>query len=125
MTYPEIIQSKLVDLGWSIKKFADEIGRSPEHARKIKNGTAFPSGDLSEKIAATLDLDIHKFREQVEVAKWQRAHDGRKPPVSERTDLGHFERLWAALNEEQRGYVTCMARCILVSKRKRPSTLVQ
>lgn len=118
MEFSETIRAKLKERDWSVKKFADEIGRSPEHARKLRNGTAFPSRDLIPRIAAKLELDNIEFQSQVDAAKWEKTH-GKKPPVSEHPNFGALEELWPELNAEQREYVICMAKCIVASSQSK------
>jgi len=118
MRFSTTIQAKLKERKWTIKKFADEIGRSPEHARKLRNGTAFPSEDLVPVIATKLALDSTKFQSQINVEKWEKKH-GKKPPMRASPDFGALEDLWPELSDEQRESVTCLAKCILASSQNK------
>jgi transcriptional regulator with XRE-family HTH domain len=104
--------------GWSVKRFADEIGRTPEHARKISTGLAFPSDDLAMRIAQKLDIDHEEFRKQLAEDRWEKKYK-KKPPESEHTNLGRLENVWAELNAGQRELVLCVAICLKAKKRKR------
>jgi transcriptional regulator with XRE-family HTH domain len=103
--------------GWTVKQFADEIGKSPEHARKLRNGTTFPSQDLTQRIADRLQIDAEKFRQQVDGDKCEQKF-GRKPPEMEPPDLGPLTRIWSRLDPDERESLVCIANC-LVTKRLR------
>jgi transcriptional regulator with XRE-family HTH domain len=112
MGFSQTIRTQLRAREWSVKRFADEIGRGPEHARKLRNGTAFPSGDLAQRIAVKLGLDPAEFQAEVDVAKWEKKH-GRKPPQTAHPELGPIEHLWIELSADQREYLLCVANCLL------------
>ena len=118
MQFSFTIRAKLKERKWSIKKFADEIKRSPEHARKLCNGTAFPSEDLIPRIAAKLELDNTEFQDQIAAARWEKKY-GKKPPEREYPDFGALKELWPELNDEQRGSVICLAKCIVVARQNK------
>jgi len=114
LKFSSTIRAKLRARKWTLKRFADEIGRSPEHARKLRNGTAFPSDDLVPIIAAKLELDNTKFQSQIDAERWEKKR-GKKPPMREYPDFGALEELWPELNDEQRESVICLAKCIVAS----------
>jgi transcriptional regulator with XRE-family HTH domain len=116
MQFAETIRSGLDARKWSVKRFADEIGRSPEHARKLSSGTAFPSDDLAVCIAQKLELDQTEFQKQLEADRWQKKYR-KKPPESEHPDLGALEHLWVELTAEQRECIVCLADCLLSRRR--------
>jgi len=118
MQFAETVKSQLALRGWSIRKFADEIGRSPEHARKISTGLAFPSDDLALRIAEKLEIDPEDFQGQVASDRFQKRY-GKKPPQRARTDLEPIEGLWDQLTPEQRDCVVCVANCLTMRNRRR------
>jgi transcriptional regulator with XRE-family HTH domain len=104
--------------GWTIKRFADEIGRTAEHARKISNGLAFPSNDLAERIAQKLSVDHSELQRQLDEARWEKKHK-KKPPESVHPDFGPLEEVWEQLNLDQRRYMICVATCLITIKTAR------
>jgi hypothetical protein len=119
LNFSDTIRDQLRKRQWSVKKFADEIGRSPEHARKLRNGTAFPSGDLALRIAAKLELNSADFQLEIDAARWEKTR-GRKPPQADRPDLVPLEGIWNELTAEQREYVVCVANCLLLKRIRKP-----
>ena len=115
MQFAEAVRNQMDAKGWSVKKFADEIGRTPEHARKLSSGRAFPSDDLALRIAQKLGIDHAELQEQLDRDRWEKKHK-KKPPESERPDLGPLEELWEQLNPDQREYVFCVANCLTMKK---------
>jgi ribosome-binding protein aMBF1 (putative translation factor) len=115
MLFSDTIRRGVQTKGWSIKKFADEIGRTPEHARKISNGTAFPSNDLTVRIAEKLEVDQTELQQQLDEARWERRHK-KKPPTPAQVDLGPIEEAWRRLSQDQRQYVLCVANCFIMAK---------
>ena len=119
MGYADTIRAELEARQWSVKRFADEIGRSPEHARKVRDGTAPPGPDLTRHIAAKLGLNLDELQEEVDIAKWEKRHS-RKPPKPDHPDLGPLERVWKELTADQRQYLLCFADCLTRKKLRRP-----
>ncbi len=117
MHFSETVRSKIDEKGWTVKRFADEIGRTPEHARKIRSGRAFPSDDLVPRIAQTLELDHAELQTQLDADRWEKKHR-KKPPESEHEDLGPLQGLWTDLDDQQREVVLCVASCLRATKRK-------
>src|SRR3954453_12750249 len=99
MQFADIVRNQIAAKGWSIKRFADEIGRTPEHARKISAGRAFPSDDLAVRIADKLDIDNAKLQKQLAADRWEKKYK-KKPPRSEHLDLGPLESIWEKLSTD-------------------------
>jgi ribosome-binding protein aMBF1 (putative translation factor) len=118
MQFADTVRSQITAKGWSIKRFADEISRTPEHARKISAGRAFPSDDLAERIADKLDIDNAELQKQLAADRWEKKYK-KKPPQSERPDLGPLESIWEELSTDQREYMLCVANCLIMKKRRR------
>jgi len=118
MQFADTVRDQIGAKGWSIKRFADEIGRTPEHARKLSTGLAFPSDDLAVRIAQKLELDHAKLQALLDADRWEKKHK-RKPPESERPDLAPLEDVWAELDADQRDLVICVANCLILKRRKR------
>jgi transcriptional regulator with XRE-family HTH domain len=117
MQFADTVRDQILAKGWSIKQFADEIGRTPEHARKISTGLAFPSDDLAVRIAQKLGLDHDKLQTLLEVDRWEKRRK-KKPPMSEHPELGPLENIWSALNGDQRELVLCVAKCLRTQARR-------
>jgi ribosome-binding protein aMBF1 (putative translation factor) len=117
MQFADTVRDQIQAKGWSVKRFADEIGRTPEHARKISTGLAFPSDDTATRIAQKLELDHAKLQTQLDADRWEKKHK-RKPPESEHPDLGPLENVWAELDTDQRELMLCVATCLRRRKRK-------
>jgi ribosome-binding protein aMBF1 (putative translation factor) len=117
MRFADTVRAKIEEKGWPVKRFADEIGRTPEHARKISSGRAFPSDDLIPRIAQTLGVDHAELQTQLDADRWEKKHK-KKPPESEQGNLGPLQDLWAELNDQQRQVILCVASC-LKTKMKR------
>ena len=115
MKFSQTIRCQLDSMGWTIARFGKEIGRTPEHARKLRNGMAFPSDDLIPKIVIKLGLDGEKFRNMVLEDRWIHKH-GKKPPTLDRHDLGSLELIWGNLCKEDKEYILCVASCLLKSR---------
>jgi len=111
MRFADTVRGQIEAKGWSIKQFADEIGRSPEHARKISTGLAFPSGDLTARIAEKLGIDQTELQKQLQTDRWEKKYK-RKPPESERPDFGSLEDIWNDLSGDQRQVIICLANCL-------------
>ena len=116
MQFAETVRGQLALRGWTIRKFADEIGRSPEHARKISTGRAFPSDDLALRIAQKLEIDPDDFQGKVASDRFEKRY-GKKPPQRARPDLEPIENLWDRLTPEQRDCVVCVASCLVARRR--------
>jgi len=116
MQFAQTVRNQIEAKGWSIRKFADEIGRTPEHARKLYAGRAFPSDDTAARIAQKLEIDHAEFQKQLAEDRWERKYS-RKPPQSARPDLGPLEDVWERLNPDQRDCVLCVANCLVTKKR--------
>ena len=117
MQFANTVRGQIEARGWSVKKFADEIGRSPEHARKISTGLAFPSDDLAVRIAQKLELDQAKLQGQLDADRWEKKHQ-KKPPESEHPDLGPLEDAWEQLDAGQRDLILCVAYCLKTKKHR-------
>lgn len=117
MSFADTVRSKIDEKGWSVKRFADEIGRTPEHARKIRSGQAFPSDDLIPRIAETLEVDHTELQTKLDADRWEKKHK-KKPPVSEQVDLGPLQDLWTELNAQQREVILCVASCLKTQIRR-------
>lgn len=118
MQFADVVRAGIDAKGWSMKEFADEIGKTPEHARKISSGLAFPSDDLALRIAQKLEIDHSDLQRKLDEARWEKKHK-RKPPESERPKLGPLEEVWEQLNRDQREYVLCVANCLITKKWQR------
>jgi transcriptional regulator with XRE-family HTH domain len=115
MQFSDTVRSRVEAKGWSVKRFADEIGRTPEHARKLYTGLAFPSNDLALRIAQKLEIDQEKFQDQLDNDRWEKKHK-KKPPESARPDLGPLEGIWERLDADERDCVFCVANCLVKRK---------
>jgi transcriptional regulator with XRE-family HTH domain len=118
MQFAQTVRNQMNAKGWSVKKFADEIGKTPEHARKLSTGRAFPSDDLALRIAQKLDIDHEEFQEQLDRDRWEKKYK-KKPPESARTDLGPLEGVWEQLNPDQREYIICVANCLVMRRQRK------
>ena|SRR2546422_11232658 len=118
MEFAKIIRDRMGMKGWSVPKLAEEIGRSPEHARKICNGKTFPSDDLAERIATKLEMDPAEFKERVAADRWQKKYK-KRPPQTERMELGPLEKIWMELDSEQREYLLCVGNCLMMRRPRR------
>ena len=118
MQFAEIIRSKVDAKGWSMKRFGDEIGRTPEHARKIYHGRAFPADDLIPRIAEKLQADQVELQEQLAEARWEKRYK-KKAPQPVRSDFGPLDGVWELLDSEQREYVACVANCLVMRKQRK------
>ena len=116
MKFADTVRDQMEAKGWTIKKFADEIGRTPEHARKLYAGRAFPSDDLALRIAQKLEIDQAEFQKQLAADRWEKKYR-RKPPQSAQTDLGPLEEVWEQLSSDQRDCVLCVANCLATKRR--------
>jgi transcriptional regulator with XRE-family HTH domain len=117
MRFADTVRSKIDEKGWTVKRFADEIGRTPEHARKIRSGRAFPADDLIPRIAQTLDVGHAELQTQLDADRWEKKHK-KKPPESEQVDLGPLQDLWKELNDHQREVILCVATCLKTQMRR-------
>ncbi|HEV7218760.1 MAG TPA: helix-turn-helix transcriptional regulator [Terriglobales bacterium] len=110
-----MIKNQLAQKKWSVAKFASEINRTAEHARKLQNGTAFPSADLAERIAVKLGIDPREFQKQLIADRWLRKH-GQKPPQPEHSSMGPLQEIWHDLTPEQQECVLCVANCLMTKR---------
>jgi ribosome-binding protein aMBF1 (putative translation factor) len=117
MQFADTVRDQMDAKGWSVKRFAEEIGRTPEHARKISTGLAFPSDDLAVRIAHRLELDHVKLQTLLDADRWEKKHR-KKPPESEQADLGPLQNLWTELNDQQREVILCVASCLKTQRRR-------
>ena len=117
MRFADTVRAKIDEKGWSVKRFADEIGRTPEHARKISSGRAFPSDDLIPRIAQTLEVDHAELQTQLDADRWEKKHK-KKPPESEHLEFGPLENVWSELNGDQRELILCVANCLRAQTRR-------
>jgi ribosome-binding protein aMBF1 (putative translation factor) len=117
MQFADTVRDQIQAKGWSVKRFADEIGRTPEHARKISSGLAFPSDDLAVRIAQRLELDHSNLQTLLDADRWEKKHK-KKPPESERVDLGPLQNLWTELSDQQRELILCVASCLKSQKKR-------
>jgi transcriptional regulator with XRE-family HTH domain len=118
MRFADTVRCQLDAKGWSVRKFADEIGRTPEHARKLSSGLTFPADDLVPRIAEKLGIDHAELQEQLDRDRWEKKHR-KKPPESARPDLAPLEDLWEQLNPDQREYMLCVANCLVMRRQRK------
>jgi transcriptional regulator with XRE-family HTH domain len=116
MQFANTVQERLAAKGWSLRKFGDEIGRTPEHARKLSTGRAFPSDDLVHRIADKLEIEHEKLQRLLEADRWEKKYK-RKPPESARPDLAPIQGVWQELSKDQRVFLVCVAKCLKTKKR--------
>ncbi len=104
------------NLGYSRKRLAAAIQRTPEHVRKLVEGEAFPGPDLRDHIADVLKLDRNVFREAIDKDRWFKK-TGRKPPMPEKPRVSPIDRVWERLTPEQRQVLECVASCMVKAAR--------